>query len=384
MLWVCFSLNLRSQEPRQLPSSKSAVDWCGPLFIVGPSRTGSVMLREILNGLPDVGLFNETHYFDDFRRIITKFRSTGDLGKVKSACHAYHEALAGAEYSDLRQQDLLGRNRFVDTHHRQSVRNGPHLADMTSACDSIFADFCRDHARLDGSKIWGEKTPRHVYRIDDILSAFPNARFICTVRDSRATVASYRNWSRVEREETKAMSVSDRQRWDAERQRRIDSYHPIIAALMWRSAINAARRASVRYGDQVVRFVQFEKLVAEPHHTISELASWIGVPFDKRCLSIPMQNSSFFGDNPASGIATAPVDRWKTALSADEIGIIEFVTGRQLESFGYERNGSRTPTLALGLAVLTFPGAILRATRANRARFGSLRDFVWKRVREIF
>ncbi len=39
-----------------------------PIFIVGPSRSGTSMLREVLNRHPDVWITRGTHYFDDIRR----------------------------------------------------------------------------------------------------------------------------------------------------------------------------------------------------------------------------------------------------------------------------------------------------------------------------
>ncbi len=359
---------MQSEGPQDLYQVQGHLpDWSGPLFIVGPSRTGSVLLRDILNGLPNVSLFNETHYFDDFRPRIAGLQSAGPSGAAEAACRSYHDALTLDGYADLVRQ-MLG-----STSHPSPSGHSP-ADEATTACDQIFMECCKRHAGRTGARIWGEKTPRHVYRIDEILVAFPDARFICTVRDSRAVIASYRDWSRVASQDAS----------DAERQRRINSYHPVIAAMMWRSAINAACRANARYGDETVRFVQFETLVGDPRNTVMEIAAWLGVPYDERCLLVAMQNSSVFDKDPASGIDTRPIDRWTTALSADEIGVIEFSSGELLEMFGYSRRVNSVPWVALGRAGLSLPRAVLRAARANRTRVSSMRDFIGHRIREIF
>ena len=38
-----------------------------PLFVVGPSRSGTSLMRALLNGHADIALAGETHYFDDLR-----------------------------------------------------------------------------------------------------------------------------------------------------------------------------------------------------------------------------------------------------------------------------------------------------------------------------
>ena len=49
--------------------------------------------------------------------------------------------------------------------------------------DAYFEALCRLRAKRHGRERWGEKTPRHVYRIDDLLTAFPEAKVVCLVRD---------------------------------------------------------------------------------------------------------------------------------------------------------------------------------------------------------
>jgi hypothetical protein len=348
-------------------TQRSKPHWEGPLFIVGPSRTGSVLLREILNRLPQFGLFNETHYFEDFRPRIMALQAANGFDATKTACQIYHKSLNRMAYADLPRE-------IDETPPRRHSPGDGQPQNITAACDAIFAQTCQDYSRLVGARIWGEKTPRHVYQISEILKAFPDARFICTVRDSRAAVASYREWSRVLPE------GGD----DAERQRRIRSYHPVIAAFMWRTAINAAERARAEYGDQTVRLFQFEKLVDDPRRTISDLCEWLDVPFDENCLDVPMQNSSFFREAAGFGITAQPVGRWKSVLSRDEIGVIESLTSRQLDAFEYQRTNTRFPLRALASAGCSFPGAVLRAACANRKRQSSLWGFLGKRLRDIF
>ena len=39
-----------------------------------------------------------------------------------------------------------------------------------STPDGYFEAFCRVLARRNGAEIWGEKTPRHIFRLQEILT----------------------------------------------------------------------------------------------------------------------------------------------------------------------------------------------------------------------
>ena len=63
------------------------------------------------------------------------------------------------------------------------------------SADAIFAAHCRSQQAARGKTVWGEKTPRHVFRSKDILGAFPTAKLLVMIRDPRGVVASYRDWN---------------------------------------------------------------------------------------------------------------------------------------------------------------------------------------------
>lgn len=366
-----------------MPGREKRSDWAGPLIIVGPSRSGSVLLREILNHLPGVHLFNETHYFEDFRPKIPILLKTETPEAVVASCKFYHDELVRREYAAL-HQSAVTRSNSTPSNGRSHTTAQKAQTDVIDACDHIFEEHCRRYAEHHGSRIWGEKTPRHIYRIDEILAIFPQAKFLCMLRDSRAVVASYRDWSRISSQERVAIQTGASPHLVAEKRRRADSYHPLISAALWRSAVNAGMRATKRHGEGVVRFVQFEALVTKPEQTIRDIAAWLDIPFDISCLNVPMQNSSVAPADAATGISTAPIERWRSTLSQAEIKVVEFTTGVQLESFGYQRQSAGLlPSLPVIWAAMSLPIAAVRAARANRTRFSSLGDFIGRRLKDL-
>jgi hypothetical protein len=325
-----------------------------PIFIVGPSRSGTSMLREVFNGHPDVWITRETHYFDDLRR-----RSAGLLEIEDYFLHVGSIAYGGAPPEE---QDDGARLRLRDA-----------AARLGGTGDAYFEAFCRGRAEQEGRSRWGEKTPRHVFRVDDLLSVFPDAQVICMARDPRGVVASYRDWTR--RPELNPDADSP---FDADRRRARTSYGLLLSCLMCKSALAAGLRAARKHGPERVRVVRFETLVGAPREQLEELCDWLSLPFDEAMLDVPLVQSSYSGSE--HGISTAPTERWRTTLSDREQRTIEAACRGVMRRLGYERatTGRTWPALLRALAVL--PADALRALRANRDRMGRPLAYVWKRL----
>lgn len=325
-----------------------------PIFVVGPSRSGTSMLREVLNRHPDVWITRETHYFDDLRR------RTAWLTEVEDYFLRIGAIAYGAAAPD--EQDDGERLRLRSA-----------AAELGGTRDAYFEAFCRDRAQREGRTRWGEKTPRHVFRVDDLLTAFPDAQVICMARDPRAVVASYRDWTR-----RPELSPDAESPFASDRQRARSSYGLLLSCLMCKSALAAGLGAAAKHGSERVRVVRFESLVGAPREALGELCGWLGLSFDDAMLDVPLVQSSYAGS--AKGISTAPRDRWRTTLSDREVRTIEAACRSVMIQLGYARatTGRAWPELVHALAALPADGT--RALRANRARMGSPLGYLWKRL----
>ncbi|GIT93275.1 hypothetical protein JANAI61_37330 [Jannaschia sp. AI_61] len=330
------------------------------------------MVRSILNRAPEIQLAGETHFFDDLRPRF-KGRALESLTPEEQARAAdYFRAQSVRPYgvranpdeSPLSREDLLAPARSAN----QGV-------------DGVFEAYCRWHMDSAGARIWGEKTPRHIFRIDDILAAYPTARVICTIRDPRAVVASYRDWQ-YQGGLKKAEGNADYQAAIAEdHQRKKASYHIVIASLMWRAAARAAFAARARHSEDRVRVVRYEDVVARPADTVRPLADWLGVGYDDSLLDIPLHNSSATRFDAASGPSAAPNKRWMSVLSPKEIAIIQQVGGQALTAAGYEREPVKASLMDLVQAYGSVPGTVVRAAQANRSRYTSLPAYMARRLK---
>lgn len=340
-----------------------------PIFVVGASRSGTNLVRTLLNRHSTLWVSAETHYFDDLRPRLPGAGTERLDGEARDRCERYFLALEHRPFGQdgdaaASQLDPGGLRLLAD--------------ELGGTGDAYFEALCRLRARRHAKEDWGEKTPRHVYRVDDLIAAFPDARVVCLVRDPRAVVASYRDWhgAAARRGET------EREELQADRERSRRSFNLVLMTLLWRGVVRASYAALRRHGPERVRIERYERLAEAPDAEVRELCAWLGLEFERAMLEIDVVNSSYA--TTGLGVATEPVDRWRQRLSRHDVGVVQAVAGPLMDELGYEREPVPTPPLRLTWALATVPFAAARAALVNRARLGRVSQYARTRVGSAF
>lgn len=355
-------------EARTLVSQSIA-----PVFLVGASRCGNTLVQESLSRHARIHISSETHWFDDER---CKRDESVDTVLERVEVQDWFLALSHQPFghSGDPEKGWLERDAL-----EQAVQAAGGEKDVTTNTrDNYFSAFCELDARRHGKKRWGEKTPRHVFRINDMLAAFPDAKIVCSLRDPRAMVTSYRQWS-VRKSHDLYANQNDED-LVREKKRSRDSYHAGIAALLWRGAARRILKAVDDHGDESIRLVQYEKLVTDPESSLRGIAEWLGEPFDTAMLDVPLINSSFDDFKPGAGFNRHAIDRWKNQLSRSELAIIYLLCKREMAELGYQVGEQKVGALYAIPELITLPFAVYRAWRANQDRTGNLISYIWRRL----
>jgi len=337
-----------------------------PIFVVGASRSGTNLVRALLNAQGSLWVSAETHYFDDLR---TRLPGGGaapldDAGRAE--CERYFLSLSHRAY---------GRGGDPE-HARIDAGELRRLAvGLGGTGDAYFEAFCTLRAHLHGRERWAEKTPRHVYRIPELLDAFPTAKVLCLVRDPRAVVASYRDWHRGGIRD--GLDEGDEAGLAAERVRSRRSYHPVLISLLWRGVVQAEHAALRRYGPERVHLQRFESLAADPEGTVRALCEWLSLDFEPAMLEIPVVNSSYATAD--TGVSREPVERWRSSLPPRELAIVQRCCAGLMRELDYEPAPARISGMSYAAAWLTVPFATARAAVANRRRLGRVLGYVRRR-----
>ena len=341
-----------------------------PIFIVGPSRSGTSMTRDILARHDDLWIGGETHYFDDLR-VRLRGRERAPLSPAqKTMCEDYFLSLVDRPYGrggDPGRSSTLGRDELRSAASR-----------VGAGADAYFVAYCELMAQKRGKSRWGEKTPRHVFRIDEIFDLWSDAKVICMVRDPRAVVSSYRWWKR-ESEKTRAQPALD-ESWALDDRRAEKSYNVFVISMLWRAAMRASLDARERHGPERVLLQRYEDIARDPESEVRQLAEWLALDYDPSMLEVAVSNSSFVlpGDR---GVSTDAVDRWSTKLPPGELSIVQRCCGSLMRAVGYAPVETAASPIRVAGAWATVPFAVGRAFVVNRHRLGNPFEYVVRRLR---
>ncbi len=353
---------------------KTIMTEMSPIFVVGPSRSGTALMRSVLNNHPNVHLAGETHYFDDLRLRLSK-ESKNRVGEQdKHRCEDYFLSIADRPYGHGGRPDCS----------RICRKELAALANQLGGSgDAYFEAYCKLQAGTSGTMIWGEKTPRHVFRIQEILQAFPSAKIICMVRDPRAVVTSYRDWKNQGGFDFQS-DPGHCKTLEQDKERAVRSYHPITISYLWKAAMTAGVAAQAIHGESRIRMVKFEDLVVSPEEVIRSITEYMGVDFDSQMLNVPMHNSSYSRFEEGHGLSMTPINRWRNKLQSNEVAVVEKVCMSLLREYGYDPIAPKCSTYAKAWLWCTFPPAVARAATANRSRIVNLPNYAWKRAKLAF
>lgn len=124
----------------------------GPVFVVGTMRSGSTLLRLLLDSHPSIAISEETGFMGGLAaaRVIPGWRYGGE----------WHRRLG---WTDAELDDRLRE---------------------------FYSGMFARHAAAQGKRRWGEKTPFHSWHMPEMARVFPDAVFLAIVRHPGAVVWS--------------------------------------------------------------------------------------------------------------------------------------------------------------------------------------------------
>lgn len=280
-------------------------------FVVGVARSGTTLLRLMLDAHPELAIPPETHF------IPTLAQTCGSPGRESSACVV--EALT----TDPRWPDF-GIDREALGHRVEALE--------PFSLGGALRTFYRLYAARFGKARWGDKTPRYLVRMSLIRELLPEARFVHLIRDGRDIWLSLRG-----------LAFGP------------DSVE--TAAADWASRIARARTQAKRLPFYLE--VRYEDLVLEPEATLRRICKFIELSWDPVMLDYHDRAAGRLAElqdvhDPTTGRVTkganrqrihaltgAPpqadrVGRWRTELEGGERQRYEAIAGPLLQELGYE------------------------------------------------
>lgn len=265
-------------------------DLTRPVFVVGPPRSGTTLLRHTLDRHPDLAVAPESHFLSDWLPSLRGPRpeDVADLWRRFSASGDFTRTGLDAEA----------------VWNRAATRGGPDPR-------SLFVALLGAWAEARGAIRVGEKTPDHAFHVGTLLAWCPGARVVWTRRDPRDVVAS---------------ELAFDQPWAADT--------TVVPATRW----DAIERASTRWGnDPRVLTVRYEALVTDPDDVLGRVLHHAGLRqvADVVAGPTPREGTWHGGLDPAARPRPDSVGRWRTRLTARQAGTVDALTRHGRAVAGY-------------------------------------------------
>ncbi len=309
-----------------------------PLFVLGVSRSGTTLLRVVLDRSPGIAVPDESFFIPLLAR---RHRGTVDRGRFL---------------------DDLSRLQVLPAWGLSLDDIGVRIDPGTSTGQAIAAIF-EAYAAHEGKPRWGDKTPLYMRHLPLLERLFPDAQYVHLIRDGRDAALSFLRMPEGTFTRTWA--------------------HPDTStefACLWRTEVAAARELGRRVGTSRYLEVLYEELVAGPEAVIRRICGFANLPYDAAMLDYAgaVDVSAKPHQQRLLQPLTPGVRNWRTEMTTEDVRGFEAIAGDLLAELGYglveplAKSATRRAKLAL---------ARYRATLSawNAAVAATQRSPLWRR-----
>jgi sulfotransferase family protein len=296
-------------------------------FLVGSARSGTTLLRRVVDAHPLIAITPETHWVP---RFYAQRRGLTDEGFVTRELVARLVAYWRFTRFGVAQEDLL---RLVDGNDPVSY------AEFVSGFYDLIG-------RARGKRLVGDKTGEYARALPTLHALWPTARFVHLIRDGRDVALSVLAWK--ERPSASRFST-----WQED---------PVMTtALWWSRNVRLGREGGAVMSRELYYELRYEALVTQPEAECASLCAFLDLPYDEAMVRFHegrTRHEPGLTPKQAWLPITPNLRNWREQMPAEDVERFEAAAGDLLDELGYER---------------AFP----HPAEELRARAGALRDRIW-------
>jgi hypothetical protein len=311
--------------------------WPAPVFpfIVGCGRSGTTLLRSMLDSHPALAIPPETYFIPRLAREWQQsiLRSRPDVVR-------FVDALSGT--NGFKQMD-------VPVHVLRARLSGSLPSGYADAIRWVYAIYSDRR----GKRRYGDKTPAYVLEIDRLSALFPEAVFVHIIRDGRDVAMSFVDGG-----------------WANDLGQ---------AILYWKLQVSRGRASGKRLATGRYIEVRYEDLVADPSSVLAGICRSIRLPFNEAMLEYGISADQWVASTPIperhrslSLEPTLGLRDWRTQMPQEDVAELGVLAGSLLGELGYsncvDRRSPRTFALASWKwSLWQFHRVASKVSRASRA-----------------
>jgi hypothetical protein len=281
-----------------------------PVFICGHYRSGTSLMNHLFDGHPQI-LANgyETKFFTHFIPLFKKNKINDGLEESLLRIWKDKDEYVKKYFKNINVSEF--RETFLKILPSDKVYTPQ---EYLNAC--LFTFFLLSDQLDSDKKYWVEKTPHNELFVSEILSFWPNAKFIHLYRDPRDLHATLR--------------------------RRTDFNFSVRTTIHnWLISYRKMNENKLFFKNNYF-ITSYEDLVTNPKETMIIISNFLDVNFHESMLtpSFMAGNIEWKGnavENSYQGISTKSINQWQKYENKKELMIIETALSKEMNILGYKK-----------------------------------------------
>jgi hypothetical protein len=311
-----------------------------PLFIVGMPRSGTKLLRSLLNMHPRICINGiETEFLP---YLVHHWMDFGDLSDIE-CFRVFYDRITRLPYFMYRADNgsMLDVQEWHDA-----------CREYTPA--GVFEALVRldNNIPFDSYSIWGDKSPSYINHLNIINFLYPNARIIHIIRDVRD------------------YCLSINKAWGKDMLR---------AAQRWADDIDAARATSKESGANYME-VHYEELLSDTESVLRQICTFLGIDFDPVMLTLDKPSENIGDAAGMSHVISDNLNKFLKTMNPRLLTRIEALAGETLTACGYKltqppQQRTRLSAVAMRFAQLRDAWNLVQFKNPKRGLLGAARFY---------
>jgi len=269
-------------------------DFSGPLFIIGMPRSGTKLLRSLLNNHSRIAIPSaETEFLPFWTHHWAEY---GDLKNYDDFEKFYSSVIKSPYF------------RYMEKHNGKIIS----AEEWHQACDdwdvaSVFESLLRLGTSCKTDMIWGDKSPSYIRHVPLLMQLYPGGKIVHIVRDVR----------------DHCLSIN--KAWGKSMTR---------AAQRWADDVGNAQTALASFPDQMIE-VRFEDLLDDPQSVLQSICNFIGITFEKQMLLLNPATENIGDALGAGEVVSGNKEKWRTRMDPKTTMKIEKICCNTLNAYNY-------------------------------------------------
>ncbi len=268
-----------------------------PLFIVSCGRSGTTLLRWMLNCHPNIAIPPESYFIVEiYDRFFTTYDKTNRTVREQVIRYLFDHPFYKEFHLD---------NGSV---YRSLV--APEELQLSELISIVYQTYAQQYGKVR----WGDKTPHYVSRMDAIRQLFPDAQFIHVIRDGRDVALS------ILKVDFGPNSLPE-------------------SALDWKHWVQTGRKLGKEIGNKHYLEIFYENLVRAPERSLRTVCEFIGESFHEEMLYHHRHKDLAFHESHQllpQPVTTSRIGKWRQQMREDEVKLFESIAGGLLQELGYD------------------------------------------------